>query len=983
MRSYVIIDGAPNAVVRYYLVFKITASENYQAFVGHYSFFITEKKATVTITSDSLDKAYDGKPVENPTFTTNSTATPEIIWKSGDAVCASAPTLPGVYTVIVSVPATENYTASSATMTVRIIDENGVCWDGSVASAFAGGNGTAESPYLIANGSQLAYLASLINNASTYEAYASAHYRLVADVFLNDGASSYVAWATTAPANAWTAIGKYETNPFKGTFDGNGHTIYGLYTVYDSSSNYTCGLFGCLNGATIENLQIKSSAAYSRGGTSTYSGILSAMAVDCVFRHISISESILDANFQSAAIAGGLRSTNDHVYFENCSVDIQLKGYRQLGLYVGRVLNSSKGKGMYFTNCVARGSLSAGLTLGGFVGDLIGGMPVTMKNCVNYASITATEGNAAGFITSPAASNDSGAIYLLNCMNFGDVFVSGGEAGGFFATLNMKEAGMYVENCANYGTVTVTTVANYAGGIVGKVNGNPTDASALVLKNVVCAGAVEAPTYGGSVVGGTASLHSPLLLENVYYPVGAIAVSFGKLSGATSVNLTAAILADWLNIKSAQSDAYLLWQMSENGPKLVSALRIDSYDLDRYVDGTPLQNQLYTVLAGDGKVTVLWYKDGVLLAGAPSAAGDYTVVVSIENTVAFAGSSVSLDVSLVAQGASTLRINDPSKVYDGTAVANPAIYTTNVGAPVTYTYYRGVYGAGVQLVGAPTDTGIYYVVVSVGAVGEYGAIQKYRAFEISPAKGQIIYENIADREYNGAPASLTGYTYNGTAVVSVTYYKGTYMNRTEQLAGAPKEVGRYVVVLTAAPEANFSGAQSYSEFEILPISTSVTLGVSLSKKYDGNPVPIPTYTATQSGGTITIVWKDAEGNALAGAPSAVGNYSVTVTLAASGNYAGASVTEHFEIWQESVWTGGMSASFAGGCGTESAPFEIATPEQLAYLAYLVNKAERYSLSGQVAVEGNDYTYASAYYKLTADLVMNENSASYKTWATFA
>lgn len=36
-------------------------------------------------------------------------------------------------------------------------------WDGSIATAFAGGTGTESDPYQIANGAQLAYLASEVN----------------------------------------------------------------------------------------------------------------------------------------------------------------------------------------------------------------------------------------------------------------------------------------------------------------------------------------------------------------------------------------------------------------------------------------------------------------------------------------------------------------------------------------------------------------------------------------------------------------------------------------------------------------------------------------------------------------------------------------------------------------------------------------------------------------------------------------------------
>lgn len=984
MRSSVIIDGAPTEVGRYYLVVKITGTENYQPYIGHYSFFIREAKTQVNITSGSLDKVYDGKPVSNPTFTTNSPMTPTVTWKSGDAICASAPTLPGVYTVVISVPADGNFAAASAVMTVKITDEKGVCWDGTAASAFAGGDGTEQNPYQIANAKQLAYLASLINNTSTTAAYASAHYRLTADLFLNNGASSYAAWVTTPAGQRWAPIGKDSTCAFKGTLDGCGYTIYGMYT----DSNTYSGLFGYLDGATVKNLCISASTAISAGGTSSYTGCVAAFAVDSAFHSVQVIDSIVYAKYEGGGIVGGVKCINDHTYFEDCVVDARIYhtagSVRELGGYIGRTLASNRDKGVYFTDCVMRGEVSTGSSAAGFIANLAVNMPVTFTNCVNYASVTVKTGGAAGFINNPASTINAGVIKVINCINYGTITSGSGTVGGFFATLGMNQATVHVENSANYGTVSVTDAAGYAGGIVGKVNGEPLENSSVYLKNVVCVGTVESPMYYGAIIGGTASAHSPLVLDGVYYPDDAVAVSIGVLNGAASVNSTAPILVEWLNAKVAENSTYLRWQMGVAGPKFVSALRMDSTDLDRYTDGTPLQNPLYTVLVGDGAVTVTWYKDGVALAGAPSAAGDYVVVVSMAETDAFVGSSVKLDVTLTATGESTLRINDPSKVYDGTPISGPVINTTNEGATVTYTYYKGVYGSGTLLAGAPTDAGVYYVVVSVGAAGEYAAIEKYKAFEIKIAQGQFTSVNMEDREYSGTPAAITGYTYNGTTTVSVTYYKGTYLHRIERLDGAPVEVGRYVVILNAAPEANYSGAEAYCEFAILPISTSVTLSGSLTKEYDGNPVSAPAYTATESGGTVTITWKDAKGNVLAAAPSARGSYSVTVSLAANGNYAGTSVTEYFEIWQSGhVWSGDASASFAGGTGLESSPFLIATPEQLAYLSQLVNCAARYSLSGTVVVEGNDYAYASAHYKLTADLKMNENSASYKSWVTFA
>ena len=64
---------------------------------------------------------------------------------------------------------------------------------------------------------------------------------------------------------------------------------------------------------------------------------------------------------------------------------------------------------------------------------------------------------------------------------------------------------------------------------------------------------------------------------------------------------------------------------------------------------------------------------------------------------------------------------------------------------------------------------------------------------------------------------------------------------------------------------------------------------------------------------------------------------------------------------EHYWTdeGNYADSFAGGSGTESDPYKIATPEQLARLAYLINSSSTNS------------TYKSLYYVQTANLDMSE------------
>ena len=121
-------------------------------------------------------------------------------------------------------------------------------WDGSVASSLSG-FGTSSNPYVITNGAQLAYVAKAVNDG--IGSYRTAHYRLGADIVLNEGDAA--SWAETAPANVWTPIGiatdgandnEWRAGAFNGVFDGNGKTVSGVYVVNDTDSkNAGTGLF--------------------------------------------------------------------------------------------------------------------------------------------------------------------------------------------------------------------------------------------------------------------------------------------------------------------------------------------------------------------------------------------------------------------------------------------------------------------------------------------------------------------------------------------------------------------------------------------------------------------------------------------------------------------------------------------------------------------------------------------------------------------
>lgn len=120
-------------------------------------------------------------------------------------------------------------------------------WDGSAATKFAGGTGTVADPYRISTGAELAWLAAQVNAGNDFS---TKTVTLTNNIDLNN--------------KAWTPIGNSDS-VFAGTFDGNGHTISGLYINITSSYSSAKkgrlyqGLFGCVEGGTVQNLIVTGS----------------------------------------------------------------------------------------------------------------------------------------------------------------------------------------------------------------------------------------------------------------------------------------------------------------------------------------------------------------------------------------------------------------------------------------------------------------------------------------------------------------------------------------------------------------------------------------------------------------------------------------------------------------------------------------------------------------------------------------------------
>lgn len=120
-------------------------------------------------------------------------------------------------------------------------------WDGSISTAWYE-NG---EPYEIHSAADLAGLAQLVNGKDApIVDFAGKTITLMTDIDLG---------ANGASGLEWTMIGDDDGNPFRGTFNGNGHTISNVLVDnnYDGFIHYdrVAGIFG-YNGGTIRNLTV-------------------------------------------------------------------------------------------------------------------------------------------------------------------------------------------------------------------------------------------------------------------------------------------------------------------------------------------------------------------------------------------------------------------------------------------------------------------------------------------------------------------------------------------------------------------------------------------------------------------------------------------------------------------------------------------------------------------------------------------------------
>lgn len=281
--------------------------------------------------------------------------------------------------------------------------------------------------YEISTAAQLKSFATMVNNGEH-----ALNARLMNDIRVVS--SSAIPWKPIGYDYAYSSKNPY----YSGTFDGQGHTISGLYiqpgttskdTVNDRAYHYQ-GLFGICKSATIKNLTVASSTVHA---LTTGMGAIAGKAEG----NTTIENCHSSANFvrddkvlwdYTYGFGGIVGIATDNTVIRSCSNSGEIKG---LGGATGGIVGEASYT-VTVENCsnsghvYSRGIVSKYAGTGGIVGHADSGSRtnLTINNCYNtgkveyYYRAQAFAQGIGGILGQPDSSAN---ITITNCYNLGDV----------------------------------------------------------------------------------------------------------------------------------------------------------------------------------------------------------------------------------------------------------------------------------------------------------------------------------------------------------------------------------------------------------------------------------------------------------------------------------------------------------------------------------------------------------------------------------
>ena len=414
-------------------------------------------------------------------------------------------------------------------------------WNG-ITTSQPHGKGTEDEPYQIGTAQEMAWLAYAVNNQMESEGYCAV---LTADIDLG-----YC---------QWPVIGVLSSNgqrAYTGTFDGQGHTVSGLY-ITSLGGRQKLGLFGVAQDAVIENLTVRgnidltgvrsydTTTGYIIGGL-LGSGEGGGVTIRSCVSQVDISVSFVnDQKAQNSAVGGlvGRLSGSGSHEITNCRNEGRIYTAFEPGAYYLGGSGGNGGQGgivgfigasAQLERCVNTGTVYAGRAagVGGIVGNAgAGGVTITLNQCANQGAVSNDTGGVllrkggTGGIIGLAP---TGSVTVSSCYNTGAVAGSaivggilGGEKGEYSARSLYGNKGLTLENCYNAGALQVGTATT----LVGSLAGYPIDGqyyTGLTVRKGACRFVMGWKCSQGDSVKESAELTADTLFEGLVDSIGGV-----------------------------------------------------------------------------------------------------------------------------------------------------------------------------------------------------------------------------------------------------------------------------------------------------------------------------------------------------------------------------------------------------------------------------------------------------------------------------
>ena len=221
------------------------------------------------------------------------------------------------------------------------------------------GSGTAEDPYIINSEATWNYLAETVNAGNTYS---GKFFRQTEDISVT------------------TMVGNSDSNSFRGTFDGGGHTLNVDYSSNDYETR--TAPFSHVYGATIKNLIVTGNCG-SAGRAAGIVGECSSLT--------TVTNCVSSVTISGGPFIGGI-SIGGNYDIQGCLFNGRINGTSQSGGFVGYGENSTK-----ITNCLFAPQDGSSISGGTFYHVGSGG--VTVSNSYYTTALGDPQGKHARSIT--------------------------------------------------------------------------------------------------------------------------------------------------------------------------------------------------------------------------------------------------------------------------------------------------------------------------------------------------------------------------------------------------------------------------------------------------------------------------------------------------------------------------------------------------------------------------------------------------------